>query len=412
VTLPVVVGRRGGGVEADARDARHAALEDEADRRGLRYVIYGHHADDQAETLLLRLARGTGIDGLAGMRPVARRRLRPLLDVRREDVRRAGDRLLAQRAEVRAAGAAPRATPMPTTPMPTAGRDDPMNDDADLARVRLRLEVLPALARIGPDPVGALTRLAALAGDDADVLASQVAELRTSLPVVRLGRAVMLPSAPLRVLHIALARRLLRAALHDVIEDESAGPDAATVERMLGAPDGWRATLPGPVDACVDRGWHLLVAAAPASPAAVAPPAAARGATSSGVPLDDTPGAVQEHRESGVRLITGGSDAVRLSADFPGGLPPGIDVARLSVRLRPGVARGLRVRTRRDGDRIRTAAGSRSLGDVLGEVGVPRVLRDLLPVVTGEGDAPLWVPGVVVDLLAQHPDLPDLARLP
>jgi len=377
VVLTVSVGHRGGGVESDARDVRHTALEDEADRQGMRFVAYGHHADDQAETLLLRLARGTGVDGLAGMAPVARRRLRPLLEIRRDDLRRVAEELLALHA-----GDAL-----------SSGREDPMNADARLARVRLRKEVLPALGRVGPDPVGALTRLAVLARDESEVLARLVDELRTSLPLVTLGRAVMLPSGPLRALPVALGRRLLRAALQDVAAEALSGPDATTVERLLDAPDGWRATLPGPLDASVERGWHVLVPAA-------AVPAAAAESTPISMLLDKAAGVVHVHQPSGARLTVRGEDARSLTTEFAGGSPPGIDVARLTVRLRAEVGGPLHVRTRRDGDRIRTNVGTRSLSDVLGEVGVPRALRDLLPVVTGPDDRPLWVPGVVVDLSA------------
>ena len=374
VVLPVSVVRSGGGVESDARDVRHTALETEADRRGIGAVLHGHHAEDQAETLLLRLARGTGIEGLAGMAVVAGRRSRPLLGIRRADLHRAADALLAER--VASAGVAP----------PDPAREDPMNADLEVARVRLRREVLPALGRVGPDPVGALARLAALARDESAVLEQLVDELRTTLPVVTLGPAVLIPSDPLRALPAALGRRVLRRALRRAAGAGGTGgtgdaADAATVERLLGAPDGRRATLPGPLDASIERGWHVLVPALHAS----------RGERSVAL----RPGTTLDHAGSGMRLTARGSDIVTLSAELSDGLPPGIDPARLLVDIRP--VGPLHVRGRRDGDRIRTPGGTRALGEVLGEVGVPRALRDLLPVVVAADDHPLWVPGVVVD---------------
>jgi tRNA(Ile)-lysidine synthase len=260
-----------------------------------------------------------------------------------------------------------------------------MNDDLAVARVRLRREVLPALARLGPDPVGALARLAAIARDESELLDRLVDELRTTLPLVTFGPVAMIPSGPLRDLPVALARRVLRLALRDAAE-------AATIERLLVAPDGWRATLPGPLDASVERGWHVLAPAGPGDPG-------------DPVLLDVASGRTYVHAASGVSIMATdvGGGVVAFVAELPGGVPPGIDPSRLAVRVRSDGP--LRLRTRRDGDRLRTPGGTRSLGDVLGEVGVPRALRDLLPViagdvsgdVTGEGARPLWVPGVVVD---------------
>jgi len=382
VVLDVSVVRTGGGIESDARDVRHAALEAEADRRGVTFVLHGHHAEDQAETLLLRLARGTGVEGLAGMAVTTGRRLRPLLDVRRDDLHRAADLMLAQRVEAAGDEATGRAALDGAALGPA--RHDPMNDDLAVARVRLRREVLPALARLGPDPVGALARLAAIARDESELLDRLVDELRTTLPLVTFGLVAMIPSGRLRDLPVALARRVLRSALRDAA-------DAATIERLLAAPDGWRATLPGPRDASVERGWHVL---APADSAAPGDPVAP-------VMLDVASGGAYVHAASGVRIMVTsvGGGVVAFVAELPGGVPPGIDPSRLAVRVRSEGP--LLLRTRRDGDRLRTPGGTRSLGDILGEVGVPRALRDLLPVISGdvpgEGARPLWVPGVVVD---------------
>ena len=78
----------GHGTEAAARDARYAALRTEAATSGAHAIAVGHTADDQAETVLFRLARGTGIDGLAAMDAVSGDLLRPLLRLRRDDVHR------------------------------------------------------------------------------------------------------------------------------------------------------------------------------------------------------------------------------------------------------------------------------------------------------------------------------------
>ena len=75
------------GIEEAAREARHAFLDRVAREVSAERVALGHTADDQAETILFRLARGTGLEGLRGMDPVSERLIRPLLSVSRVDVR-------------------------------------------------------------------------------------------------------------------------------------------------------------------------------------------------------------------------------------------------------------------------------------------------------------------------------------
>lgn len=136
-----------GGPEAAARTARYRAIEAAADRLDATAVLLGHTRDDQAETVLLGLARGSGARSLAGMAPAAGRYLRPLLAV--------------PRATTRAACAA----------MGLAYWEDPHNSDVRYARVRVRREVLPELEReLGPGITEALARTAALLRADADAL--------------------------------------------------------------------------------------------------------------------------------------------------------------------------------------------------------------------------------------------------
>ena len=90
--VPVVVERvevGPGSVEAAARDARYAALEAWADRLGADRIAIGHSADDQAETVLMRLLDGAGVRGLAGIPPRRGRVIRPLIETRRHVLREA-----------------------------------------------------------------------------------------------------------------------------------------------------------------------------------------------------------------------------------------------------------------------------------------------------------------------------------
>jgi tRNA(Ile)-lysidine synthase len=136
-----------GGPEAAARRARYIALEEVADQTGAAAVLLGHTRDDQAETVLLGLARGSGARALAGM-PARRGRFRrPLLGL--------------SRATLRDACRAQRLDPW----------DDPHNCDPSYARVRVRLDALPVLEEaLGPGIAEALARSAAQLSADCDAL--------------------------------------------------------------------------------------------------------------------------------------------------------------------------------------------------------------------------------------------------
>ncbi len=139
-----------GGPEAAARRARYAGLDEAAERLGAAAVLLGHTLEDQAETVLLGLARGSGARSLSGMAEVSGRYLRPLLGV--------------DRATVRAAVA-----DLPVW-------EDPHNSDTGFARVRARATVLPVLeAAFGPGVASALARTARLLREDADALDSWAA---------------------------------------------------------------------------------------------------------------------------------------------------------------------------------------------------------------------------------------------
>ncbi len=148
-SVSVTVPRSGAGPEAAARSARYLALDRVADATGAAAILLGHTTDDQAETVLLGLARGSGARSLAGMPERNGRCLRPLLGV--------------SRAQTRAACAALNLGPW----------DDPQNADPGYARVRVRHRVLPALeSELGPGVAEALARTARQLRADADFLDS------------------------------------------------------------------------------------------------------------------------------------------------------------------------------------------------------------------------------------------------
>jgi tRNA(Ile)-lysidine synthase len=130
----------GGNLQARARDARWRALNEAAARRGADRIATGHHADDRAETILMRILRGTGARGLAALPPLDGPRVRPMLRARRSDI----DAHVARHR------------------IPHAM--DPSNRDPRYLRTRVRFELLPALERLSPRVVEHLCALA----DDCD----------------------------------------------------------------------------------------------------------------------------------------------------------------------------------------------------------------------------------------------------
>lgn len=183
----------GPNIEARARVARYATLPDD--------VLTGHTADDQAETVLVNLLRGAGIDGLSGMRVVggpSGRVTHPLLALRRRD------------------------TEAICSAMGWTAFHDPSNDDESLLRNRIRRSILPLLdAAAGRDLTPILVRQAALLADDADYLD----DLSRSIDPTD---AKAVADAP-----VVLARRAIRRWLIDVHP-----PDAASVDRVLAVARG------------------------------------------------------------------------------------------------------------------------------------------------------------------------------
>jgi len=186
VVVPVTVAGRPGGPEAAAREARYLALLDTARAHDAAAVLLGHTRDDQAETVLLALARGAGPRGMAAM-PERRdvegvALLRPLLDMSRDETRKA----------CAAMGLEPW--------------EDPHNADPSYARSRVRGSALPALVdALGPGVVPNLAQTARLLAQDAaalDVLAAgELERARVDGGLSAAALDTMLPALRARVLH-------------------------------------------------------------------------------------------------------------------------------------------------------------------------------------------------------------------
>ena len=211
----VTVDGRAGGPEAAARAARYEALSSVAEQTGAVAVLLGHTRDDQAETVLLALARGAGPRGLSGMPYRRGLFIRPLLDVARADTRKA------------------------CAALGLATWDDPHNTDDAYARSRVRADALPALvAALGPAVVANLARTASLVAADVALLDSLAGE---ALAAAR--SAAGLSVASLSGLPPAIRGRVLHAWAREL-----GAPGAALSHRHVAALDalvtGWHGQGP------------------------------------------------------------------------------------------------------------------------------------------------------------------------
>ena len=324
----------GEGRQAAARRARRSFFEEVASRRGLAAVALGHHADDQAETVLYRLLRGVGLRGVGGMAEFSPPYVRPLLHL--------------DRAHLQALAVSKG----------WVYRNDPSNQSGCYARNRLRHQAMPLLKQVHPGAVAGVLRFARLAAEDDRVLTRLAREALAELTVAE-PEGVRLPVVGLAALEAPLRRRVYLA-----LWCEAGWPAEVLHSRHLDAVDALLepgrahrfAPIPGPGRFAVsyDQLWLLR----PSPP----------------------PGALVE------ALLQGpGCEAVATpmgTLRWESSRPPGREVLGLPDHL----PRGVWVRSRRPGDRVaRPGHGSRKLKDLLIAARVPLWRRpDVLVVGDGE----------------------------
>lgn len=233
VSLRAVEVGDAGGPESAARDARYLGLRAAAHDSGAVAVLLGHTLDDQAETVLLRLARGSGARSLAAMAPLNGLWRRPLLDLPRSIVHDSARDVLAEIGE--------------------SAWIDPHNADARFARVRVR-DSMDALARaLGPGIVGGLARSALLLRDDADALDAWAdRELQAHCDGGRIEVAV-LEGLPRAVRTRVIRRMCIEAGspAGNLTQEHVVG-----VERMVSEWSGQGpASLPGGISVSRAGGW-------------------------------------------------------------------------------------------------------------------------------------------------------------
>jgi tRNA(Ile)-lysidine synthase len=229
---------RGESIEAWARTVRYGALLAALEELGGSLAALGHTADDQAETVLLAMFRGGGLEAISGMRPVSVPLVRPLLEVTRE--------------ETEAFCRSLRLRP----------RHDPMNEDPSFMRVAIRKEILPSVERaLGRGVRSTLARTASHLTQDARLL-DTLARVAAERVVVEEGSSRSLRAGPLRDLPTSLSTRIVRRQFIDL----GVLPDAAQVEAVLdliGRRPGSRRSLSGGLRAERGREYVTLSRSSP-----------------------------------------------------------------------------------------------------------------------------------------------------
>jgi tRNA(Ile)-lysidine synthase len=349
-------------LEDAARTSRYSFLEQARRHFAAAAVAVGHTRDDQAETFLLRLLRGAGARGLAGIHPRRLTIIRPLIDCRRDDLR---------------AYLAARRVPFVT---------DETNDDPAIPRNRVRIELVPALAaRFNPSIVDVLADEAEVARQEWEWMAGEVDALAGRIGRVGPGGwtfdAVALSQAP-----AALARLVLQRALSGSVRGRAVS--FQHLDRAMAVARGSSGGVDLPGHRVERIGQQLVLTVATrrrrtkpnlfryslSIPGEVAIAEAACAVTAEAT-------AVESGREA-LRIVT----ASRGRADLA------------IVQLDPSRSR-LWVRNRRAGDRFRPLglAGTKKLQDFFVDRKVAQCCRDQVPLVVDASDRIVWVAGHAID---------------
>jgi tRNA(Ile)-lysidine synthase len=330
---------RAAGPESAARAERRRLLRGHADAIGAQHIVTAHTADDQAETVLMRIATGAGLTGLAGIPSRTGRWVRPWLEVRRPDVR-----AWAESVEV-------------------PWREDPTNDEQRFLRNRLRAVLAPAMESVfGNDWQGRCARSASHARIELDALTglgeSYLAEvMRLAPPAILLDRGRLEDADP------ALRAWVLRRALRQATDLRVVARHLGRLEeaflpsgpRKVGLPDGLEA-----------RAWGRWLGI---GPRAERPPSELLVGSVGG------PG----------RWPIGPWTLVVRAAD--GRVPTAIDPREVPLPWRVAPApRGCRYQPH-------GAPGGRRIGRAWTDARVPAAVRPWLPLLWS-GDRPIWAPGL------------------
>ena len=347
-------------IEVAGRHARAAFLDEARRTMAADAVALAHTRDDQAETLLLRLARGAGSRGLGGMAPRRGDRIRPVLECSRADLR----------AFLESIG--------------ERWREDATNADLSNPRNHVRHVVLPGLTALNPNVGLAMARTADILRADAACLDALAEEAAARVLAPEPSRLV-LRTAALAGLPDAVARRVVLKALETVAPGRSYGLEEADAVR-LAAGRGGAIDLPGVRMEPSGADAVLLKRGHPND-----------GGNGRAHDPNGAPPFRVELPVPGIARDPGGRWSIEAEGPaLPGTSAPGGTADKTSVAVdADAVGARLAVRGREPGDRLQPAGlnGRKKVQDLFVDRKVPRDERDHVPVVIDTRGAIVWVAG-------------------
>ena len=352
-------------LEDAARRVRYAFLAGAATEHNADAIALGHTADDQAETVLMHITRGSGLDGLRGMQPFDRRTIkgkpvslfRPLLGVSRAETQ----------AYCEALGLDPRI--------------DVSNSSPEFLRNRIRLELVPLLEQLNPSIQAALIRLAGNATQDSDFIREQtdtvwdeVTEVETSAD----GDVIVFDTNLLQSRHPAVQSRLLRRGISEV-GGEITQAHILEMMRLTDGGPGKTLDLPGRLTFATDYG-RALIGSADDVAAMLSTLPTMQGEQALAVPSVIRAGRWLIKASVETDMDDGESENF---PSHPNPLPEGEGIMITEMLDMDRVGEGLRIRGRRPGDRFQPLGmeQSKSLREFMIDARIPRRWRDGLPLV-------------------------------
>lgn len=359
VDLHAVKEEMGLSMQEAARKVRYDFLRRTARALGANKIAVAHNADDQAETVLLNIIRGTGIDGLAGIPPVREEIVRPLINVFRTEI----------------------VEYLETNSLPY--KTDPTNLTPTYMRNRVRLELIPLLeSRFNPGVKNALVSLSELARAESDLIRVETEHAYRRLASIS-EAGVELRADDLPEMHEALARRTLRMAIEQV-KGDLRDIELRHLDKILESArkaEDFTLTLPsGEVQVTLEAG--ILRIFQPEEPPELPPPFEQ---------ALEIPGRISL-KMLGLEIIA--------EIEEPGGPYP--DVSAGAVLDIEKIQGELIARSWRSGDRMTPLGmqGRKKLHDMFIDAKIPRWERYSIPVICDD-EKIVWAPGLAVSELAK-----------